>query len=246
MEQTHVEVKKIKVFIATPCFGAQVSCYYTLSLFNTIKMFEEHGIEYMFGFLPNQIVTRARNVLTQAFMETDCTHLFFIDADIKWEAADVLKLIKHSKPVVIGLYPNKGYNYTRMLSEGKKIETRDDLYKGLQYSTTFIEQDNNALYGDLMEVKHGATGFMLIEKRVISEVQKHVDYYIDSDTQQKIYDIFNCKVIEEDYLTEDYYFCHLWRQCCGGKIWSDLSICLNHEGWHSFEGNPYKSFTLIK
>ena len=97
MEKTDVEVKKIKVFIATPCFGAQVSCYYTLSLFNTIKMFEEHGIEYMFGFLPNQIVTRARNALTQAFMETDCTHLFFIDADIKWEAADVLKLIKHSK-----------------------------------------------------------------------------------------------------------------------------------------------------
>ena len=31
------------------------------------------------------------------------------------------------------------------------------------------------------------------------------------------------------YLSEDYYFCALWKQC-GGEIWADISSELKHIG----------------
>ena len=236
----------IKVFIATPCFGAQVSCYYTLSLLQTTQLLEKHGIGYMTAFLPNQIVTRARNLLTKSFLDSDCTHLFFIDADIQWNPEDVLKLINHDKNVIIGLYPNKCYKFNNYLNSGGKINNAEDIYKVLEYSTAFQASVNKLHDNALMEVKHGATGFMMIKKDVIKQLTNHVDPYITPDSRETVFDIFNCKVINNEYLTEDYYFCHLWRDVCNGKIWCDLSICLNHEGWHSFSGNPLKSFTVIK
>ena len=38
------------------------------------------------------------------------------------------------------------------------------------------------------------------------------------------------------YLSEDYYFCHLWREL-GGEIWSDLAAPLTHFGNHEFQGS---------
>jgi len=237
--------ESIKIFIATPCFGAQVSCNYTISLINTIKLLEKNNIDYVTAFLPNQIVTRARNLLTNLFLKTDCTHLFFIDADIQWTPEDVLKLINHNKEIVIGLYPNKGYKFNNYLSDGRKIETPDDVFKTLEYSTGFNEIINTIHDNNLIEVKYGATGFMMIKRLVIDALIKHVEPYLTHEGET-VYDIFNCKVVNNEYLTEDYYFCHLWSSIFSGKIWCDISICLNHEGWHSFSGDPLKSFTLIK
>lgn len=236
----------IKVFIATPCFGAQVSCYYTLSLIATVKLLEQNGIECVTAFFPNQIVTRARNLLTNHFLHSKFTHLFFIDADIQWAPEDVLKLINHDKDVIVGLYPNKCYNFHKYFSNGGKIENEDDISKVLEYSTAFESEVNKLHENNLMEVKHGATGFMMIKRNVIEALINHVEPYVAPDTKETIYDIFNCKVVNNEYLTEDYYFCHLWKNICYGKIWCDLSISLNHEGWHSFSGNPLKSFTLVK
>jgi len=57
------DINKMKIFFATPCFGAQVSCNFTSSLIQTINLFREHNIDCCYSFLPNQIVTRARNIL---------------------------------------------------------------------------------------------------------------------------------------------------------------------------------------
>ena len=238
-----------KVFIATPCFGAQVSCFFTQSLIETIDLLKRHGIDSKVAFMPNQIVTRARNLLTQDFMESDCTHLFFIDADIQWNPMDVLRLLEHQKPIVVGLYPNKCYQYRRMFEEqpGFVVENESQLSKGIEYSSRF-KANHNKLHNDwLIELEYGATGFMLIERDVITKLQQHVDSYKHPEQQDKrIHDLFNCRVVDGDYLTEDYYFCYLWKEKCGGTIWADISICLNHEGWHSFRGNPMESFQLLK
>ena len=40
----------------------------------------------------------------------------------------------------------------------------------------------------------------------------------------------------KEYLSEDYYFCKLWRDF-GGEIWADLSISLSHSGYYKFSGD---------
>ena len=221
-----------KIFIATPCFGAQVSCNYTKSLIQTIELLKRENIEMQIKFLPNQIVTRARNLLACEFLNSDCTHLFFIDADIEWNPIDVLKLIQHKKEICVGLYANKAYIHNE----------NPDIFKRIQYSSTFYTDEYNKMSSDhLMEIKHGATGFMMIERKVFDTIKNKTEEFSYNGIPMR--DYFPCKVVNNDYLTEDYAFCQFWREA-GGKIWADLSICLNHEGWHSYSGNPLRTFTV--
>lgn len=223
--------KKPRIMIGTPCFGGQVYCNYTSSLIKTLDLLRENGIDYEVHFLPNQIVTRARNILAYEFLSGNFTHLLFIDADIEWKPEDVLKLINHKKELVVGLYANKSYI----------IVESNNFFKKIQYSSTFFPENNIMDKNKLMEIKHGATGFMLIERCVFEKViDLAPEFKYSSHTMN---DFFPCKVVDGDYLTEDYAFCQMWREK-GGKIWADLSICLNHEGWHSYHGNPLKTFEV--
>ena len=223
--------EKPRIFIGTPCFGAQVSCNFACSLIKTIDLLRKNGIDSEIHFLPNQIVTRARNILAYEFLSGNFSHLLFIDADIEWNPNDVLKLINHKKELVVGLYANKSYMIVDSHNQFKKI----------QYSSTFFNE-NNTMDGDkVMEIKHGATGFMLIERGVFEKIiDKAPEFKYNGHLMN---DFFPCKVVDGHYLTEDYAFCQMWREK-GGKIWADLSICLNHEGWHSYRGNPLKTFEV--
>ena len=223
--------KPTKIFIGTPCFGAQVSCNFTSSLIQTLNLLRDNGITCHLRFVPNQIVTRARNILAYEFLNSDCTHLFFIDADIEWDHNDVLKLIKHKKELVVGLYANKSYMIVDSHNQFKKI----------QYSSTFFNENNTMGPDKLMEIKHGATGFMMIQRNVFEAVIDQAPEF--KYNGHSMNDFFPCKVVDGDYLTEDYAFCQMWRKK-GGKIWADLSICLNHEGWHSYKGNPLQTFSV--
>ena len=113
-----------------------------------------------------------------------------------------------------------------------KIDIEENEYDLLD---SILKIENN-----LLEIKHGATGFMLIERDVFDKVREKTDSFIYQGTRMN--DYFPCKVVEDNYLTEDYAFCQMWRET-GGKIWADMSICLNHEGFHSYQGNPLSTFS---
>ena len=101
-----------KILIATPAFGGNVCSSYTESLINTCLLLSKNNINFEVKFINNQIVTRARNMLSYIFMENNSfTHMMFIDADIVWKANDVLNLLEHKLECVIGVYANKGYSW---------------------------------------------------------------------------------------------------------------------------------------
>lgn len=247
---------KIRIFFATPCFGAQVSCNFTNSLIQTIILLKEHNIECYYSFLPNHITTRARNILTHQFLETNCTHLFFIDSDIDFKPTDVIEIIKNDKSICVGLYPNKVYIDNKDLSYND-ISNNNLFYKSIQYSSTFEKDINSLENNKLIKIKHGATGFMLIKRNVFEHLKTMVKSFKLNDNMNNVYAFFNCEVHNNEYLTEDYYFCQLWKDFCkqrneensesffDGNIWADLSININHEGWNSFKGNPFKTFNII-
>ena len=58
-------------------------------------------------WLRDSLVTRARNKLVTEFLKTDCTHLFFIDADISFEPDDLIRVLAFNKPLVAAPYPIK-------------------------------------------------------------------------------------------------------------------------------------------
>src|SRR6056300_1361318 len=107
------ELKKAKLFVATPMYGGQCAGMFCRSTNDLSALCAHYGIEVKFYYLFNEsLITRARNYCVDEFMRSDCTHLMFIDSDIGFSAQDVLSLlglsiINDDYDVVCGPYPKK-------------------------------------------------------------------------------------------------------------------------------------------
>lgn len=213
-------MENTNILIATPCYNGQVYASYTESLLNTINVFNNLGIRYDVHFIKNQIVTRARNMLAYIFLQENknYTHLMFIDADITWQPQHILQLLKHNKEFIIGIYPNKSYDEKYNLLPSSKIKSHN-------------------IVDNLIEIEYAATGFTLIQKSVFEKIKNDVlTFNLPNGApgeNVKLYNFFDCNVVNEDYLTEDYYFSHLYNKN-GGQIYADITIQLKHSGTHEY------------
>jgi len=88
----------------------------------------------------------------------------------------------------------------------------------------------------------------------LSDVKANIDNKRQADGRKE-YAFFDCGIqgqgILEDeektqrYLSEDYYFCALWKQC-KGEIWSDLTSQLKHIGIKEYTRPPIAKIKEVK
>ena len=251
------EVRKNKFFVATPCYGGQLTEPYFRSTVKLLTFFNQHKIPLAFGTIANEsLVTRARNVLLAYFLNSDYSHLLFIDADIEYKVEDVLKLYVHDKDVVVGAYPKKGVNWTHIkesvLMDPAREHTPGQIGAlGSDYAINFKftnkETKTVSVQNGLIQLHDAGTGFMMIKREAILKMIEHypeLKYNNDVqmggvDLKDNFYALFDTMIdpVDKRYLSEDYTFCRRW-QGMGGDIWLDPSISLNHYGSFCFQGNP--------
>lgn len=256
MEVRLEDLRKEKLFIATPCYGGMLTEAYFRSTVRLLTFCNQHQIPVAFGTIANEsLVTRARNVLVAYFLHSNFTKLMFIDADIEFQVEDVIKLIAHNKDVVVGAYPKKGVNWQRISQSvrNKPAEEYNDKQIaafGSDYAINFKflnrEQKQIAIENGLIRLHDGATGFMMIKREAIDkmiEAYPDLKYNNDLNTPPELnphfYAFFDTMIDPKDkrYLSEDYCFSRRWQDI-GGEIWLDPSISLNHYGSFNFQGNP--------
>ena len=100
-----------------------------------------------------------------------------------------------------------------------------------------------AVNNNIAEVKHIATGFMLIKKNVIelmSESYNSTKYtddvgFLNTEENNYAYALFDCGVINNHYYSEDWLFCHRWTNL-NGSIYVDVTVNLTHTGINDFKG----------
>lgn len=251
------EVRQNKFFIATPCYGGQLTEPYFRSVVKLQTFFNQHKIPLAFGTIANEsLVTRARNVLVAYFLNSDYTHLMFIDADIEFQVEDFLKLFVHNKDIAVGAYPKKGVNWSHIkegiLMDPSRQHTSQQIGAlGSDYAINFKFQNREsktvAVENGLIKLHDAGTGFMMIKRETILKmIEKYPELKYNNDVQMgnvnlkdNFYALFDTMIdpIDRRYLSEDYTFCRRWQEM-GGDIWLDPSISLNHYGSFCFQGNP--------
>lgn len=251
------EVRKSKFFIATPCYGGALTEPYFRSVIKLMTFFNSHKIPLAFGTIANEsLVTRARNVLLAYFLNSDYTHLMFVDADIEFKVEDMLKLYVHDKDVVVGAYPKKGVNWTHIknsiaLDPKKELSPQQVGALGSDYAINFKfkskETKTVEVENGLIKLHDAGTGFMMIKREAILKmIDNHPELKYNNDVQMgnvdlkdNFYALFDTMIdpVDKRYLSEDYTFCRRW-QAMGGEIYLDPSISLNHYGSFCFQGNP--------
>jgi hypothetical protein len=246
------EVKKI--FIATPMYGGLCVGGYTVGLLNSVQEFMRNGMQLYYAHMMNEsLITRARNTLAYDFLDTDATHLMFIDADITFNPADIISMVKADKDIICGLYPKKEINWKTVAQAVKSGVEYQDLPN---YTGSFVVNlvgDVAQATGDVnepMEIDNGGTGFMLIKRNVFETLKPTVPTYtndmiliIDKNPVKKIIHEFFATSIDEvsnRLLSEDYHFCKIARQA-GFKVYAAPWANLTHSGTYNFSGTLPRS-----
>src|SRR5579885_203628 len=257
--ETKTSEKAIKIYIGTPCYGGQCFNGYVSSLLHTVQYFraQNSAINLEISFLTNEsLITRGRNTIVAKFLaDKQSTHLLFIDADISWHPSAIEKLIKADVGIVGAIYPKKTYNWKKLSKiipeiTGKEFDEKTISYikaNLMDYAINY--SNNNAINNDLLDVKHIATVFMLIQREVLEgmcEEFKNLKFEDDTglltpEQNKHLYSLFDCQVsVEADgkphYLSEDYLFCKRWLSM-GGKIYAEVTSVITHTGTHAFQGN---------
>jgi len=96
--------KKPHLFVTTPMYGGMTTGFFCQSLIPLPGMLKEKDIDVSFSFMFNEsLVQRARNGLVHGFMQRkECTHLMFIDADIRFNPADIISMMEADKDIICG------------------------------------------------------------------------------------------------------------------------------------------------
>lgn len=238
----------MKVFIATPMYAGQCFGFYLQSLLQLNNMMRDKDLTTMMSFLFNEsLITRGRNALVHQFLKTDCTHLFFIDADIRFNPADVFPMLEADKDVICGIYPKKEINWhnvSRAVEAGVSVEELKWHTGSFVVNLVGYQGEVTVPVSEPVEIWNGGTGFMIIKREVFEKLADLVPTYnndvndlagnIKAD-EIKEYFATSIEPGTNRLLSEDYHFCRIWREA-GGKIYAAPWAHLSHVGTYVFEG----------
>lgn len=257
IEVSVAELRKRKVFLATPMYGGQCSGSFAKSTMDLAFLAAKYQIDLKAYYLFNEsLITRARNYLADEFMRSDFTHLMFIDSDIGFDPNDVLGLLAVSEPnsefeIVCGPYPKKTISWEKIkvaVDKGFADQNPQDLEKYVgDYVFNPAKEQTEIQLDRPVEVLEGGTGFMMIQK---SAFEKFKDKYPEFmyrpdhvrtkhfDGTRKIMMYFQALIDEksERYLSEDYMFCQ-WAREAGVKTWLCPWMKTQHVGTYVYGGS---------
>ena len=215
----------IRVMVATPTYDYQMCVDYTSSLMATAIHLTHIGIDARAKFVAGLcFIDLARNDLVKHFLATDCTDIFFIDADVGWDWKAVERFLHYKQSIVAGLVPKKWA-------------------KDAQDQPPFHD---NAMTGDMEDGLLGSleapTAFMRIKRHVFEILDEAYPHYKTFGTMERGIPYFQTGYVKDpesekiSFMGEDIFFCRQWCRL-GEKIWLDPNVNFSHRGSNAWRGN---------
>ena len=212
-------LKQHSVFFGVPTYDCQVSAENMASMVQASLILANGKHDSRIGVLAGcAFVDRARNKLVASFLESDCTDLFFVDADIGFDALAIPRFMESPHEILVGIPP--------------KRKPEPEFHIG---HATQVFRDG------AFECKEAPTAFMRIRRSVFEKIdaaypELKTAYKEGADLKENPTPYFQCGIVDGEFLGEDIFFCRLWSKL-GGSIWIDANVDFVHRGSHPFKGN---------
>lgn len=226
---------RIHVYVATPAYNGRVDDCYSQSLAEaafTCPLFQVYfSAAVMRG---GAFIDLSRNLFAHWFLTKpefqECTHLFFVDSDLKFEARGFVGLARSGQPICAGAYRRRQKDEDFPVALATHPETG-----GL-----WIEKDEAG--GEWVMADRVPTGFLCISREVLEKMAAEAPI-IEIQGQGKVPRLFYTYIDDKGrFVGEDFAFCDDYRRIYGKPIpvWPDMDF--THGG---YEGN-YKKHLMEK
>lgn len=238
-------VRGKSMMLATPMYGGMGNSMFFSSVLRLQDMCIANGVQMQHAFMANEsLIDRARNGLVNVFLtESEAEYLLFIDADIEFRAEDVLVMLAQEKEIICGPYPKKHINWPVIVAAVKSGREKPEQLDVLVGEYVFSPLEQNPVMELIIKVSESGTGMMLIHRSVFAKMKKAFpENYYESDHSRdigkgkKMHAYFRTAIVDKRYLSEDYYFCHKWREL-GGDVWLFPWAQCTHYGTYGFRGS---------
>jgi hypothetical protein len=221
----------VHVYVATPSYNGRVDSEYSQSLAQaafTCPLFQVYfTAAVMRG---GAFIDLSRNLFVHWFLTSeefkDCTHLFFIDSDLEFEARAFVFMVKCGQPIVAGAYRR------RQETEDYPVALAENPNGG----GLWVETDS--MGAEFVMADRAPTGFLCISRKVLEEMAAEAQT-VDIEGQGRVARLFYTKIDENDrFVGEDFTFCDDYKKKYGKPIAVYPDLEFKHGG---FKGN-YKAY----
>jgi hypothetical protein len=228
-------------------YGGNAKSVYVACLTSLTQKLAEAGHEsYQLSMTNESLITRARNTLAHEFMKSNADALLFIDGDHGFNPDDIVRMVNSGKDVIGAIYPMKSINWANVHKAALAGKTPEELeaYSG-HFAINFLPETQNFRGDEPFKVRDVGTGMLFIQRRAFEQIQPLVKVYKNNagsatiEYGEPIHEYFPTLITEEPeaiLLSEDYAFCHLYRES-GGSVYAAPWVRISHAGEYNFSGN---------
>lgn len=202
-DQFALETKS--VFIAVPVHPSisELPLGFWMPLMNCVKPSKFHltiNTEFEIG--------TARNSCVREFLNTDFTHILFLDCDIVLERDTILRLLAHAVPVISALYFTKGGDMSAEAWHHSMVPWKRDepIVKQVEPGK-FVYSRTGQPAPAVVETELMGFGCVLCERSVFERLKPPWFYYSMVDEN----------LADDDRISEDFYFCY-------SRLYKELGI----------------------
>ncbi|WP_322032702.1 hypothetical protein [Paraburkholderia sp. J76] len=238
-----------RVFVVSPIYNDQCYGSYACSLLELQHALSQTGRQFVFRFMKNNsLISRARNLLCHAFLQDElATHLLFVDADIAFDAADVLRMLSYDHDVMAALYPTKDVNWSRVAEAARSCPNLPaeilPLIAGKFETFKPLQAEIRMPIDEPFPIASTGMGLTLIRRSVFHRM---IDAYPSLlckapngganylNGVESVPGLFNEMTSPDGFLLgEDFSFCERWR-AIGGKVHGCAWFNIRHLGTYEY------------
>lgn len=207
------------VFFAVPAYDGKVFGEFLMAFTETLRLCDRIGLHTHYRVLSGDCyVHKARNTLTQDFLDTDATEMFFLDADLGWDPNDVVRMLQLPHDLAVAVYPFKQDTESYPVT----LESTPEMKPVFHPAT------------GCYSIVSGPTGFMRIRRSVFDRLAPRVGSYKLGDRRYGNY--FSTPVTGDTFFGEDVHFIQQWLRL-GERVWLLPDVQFRHVGAKGWAGN---------
>jgi hypothetical protein len=245
----------LRLMVATPLYDG-AGADYLRSVVGLVGAAQRAGIACRFAWLSNNaVIDRARNALAAAFLQSDATHLLFLDGDIGFDPDQLIGLVQQMQgdealAVVGAPCPKRRVNWPLVAAAAAKGLAADNPAALERFSGVFtldlLDPAGEFRLDQPIELARVGTGLMAVRRDVIETlVQRHPELRYAADALDRESGLVGehltalfAGLIDPatgHLLSDDYAFCHRVR-AAGFRIWLAPWMRTTHTGPARFAG----------
>ena len=218
----------LSVMVGVPCYK-DMPALTAKSLIVTIASLQRNNVQWHLQMeIGSALVHHARSKIVQSFIESDCTHLMWIDADMVWQADDILRLLLIGKALDC---VSAGY---REKNDTGSFQVELDIRNG--------QVEANDL--GCVPIKSAGLGFTMMSRKLVKALYEDAEKTRFFGRPEESRYVFRLENTEHGAGGEDILLFHDIHRL-GFQTWLDPTIALGHIGTKIYNGRVGDAFRLV-